>query len=291
VDNAYYKQSAFRPQESTAVPKAVRHVGKVRGGGLQPHLIEASDGHLYVTKFQNNPQHIRILASEMLATRIALWLNLPMAQVSAISVSESLIVSSPSLRIKSEGAYVPCTTGLHFASRCVANPDKNIDFDDLHRSDLWRVRNLHEFSQVLVFDKWAGNCDGRQAIATQSTVSDNRYDVTFIDQHYCFNGAAWNFPDLRHGGLCAKMCVYRNVVGWDSFEPTLTRVEHVDYADLWKLTTGIPGEWYENDQDALCRLVEALHKRRSKIRSLIRALRDSRFRPFCRWTIRSSCER
>ena len=40
-------------------------------GGAQSHLMFADDGHYYVVKFQNNPQHIRVLANELIATRIA----------------------------------------------------------------------------------------------------------------------------------------------------------------------------------------------------------------------------
>ena len=48
---------------------AVQHIRPLRGGA-QSHLLNASDGNCYVTKFQNNPQHIRVLANEMLATRM-----------------------------------------------------------------------------------------------------------------------------------------------------------------------------------------------------------------------------
>ena len=33
--------------------------------------MRAADGHFYVVKFQNNPQHLRVLANELLATRLA----------------------------------------------------------------------------------------------------------------------------------------------------------------------------------------------------------------------------
>jgi hypothetical protein len=46
---------------------AVQYLRPFRGGA-QAHLLRASDGNWYVTKFQNNPQHIRVLANEMLAT-------------------------------------------------------------------------------------------------------------------------------------------------------------------------------------------------------------------------------
>ena len=60
----------------SACISAVQHLRKLRGGS-QSHLLQASDGAWYVTKFQNNPQHVRVLANEMLATRLGLALGLP----------------------------------------------------------------------------------------------------------------------------------------------------------------------------------------------------------------------
>jgi hypothetical protein len=54
---------------------AVQHLRPLRGGA-QSHLLRATDGNWYVTKFQNNPQHIRVLANEMLATNLGLSLGL-----------------------------------------------------------------------------------------------------------------------------------------------------------------------------------------------------------------------
>jgi hypothetical protein len=39
-------------------------------GGSQSRLLQASDDACYVTKFQNNPQHVRVLANEMFATNL-----------------------------------------------------------------------------------------------------------------------------------------------------------------------------------------------------------------------------
>ena len=33
--------------------------------------MRCSDGEFYVVKFRNNPQHLRVLTNEMLATRLA----------------------------------------------------------------------------------------------------------------------------------------------------------------------------------------------------------------------------
>ncbi len=39
-------------------------------GGAQAHLMRCADDNYYVVKFQNNPQGRRILANELLASRI-----------------------------------------------------------------------------------------------------------------------------------------------------------------------------------------------------------------------------
>jgi hypothetical protein len=48
-------------------------------------------------------------------------------------------------------------------------------------------------------------------------------------------------------GVYARNCVYERVTGWESFEPTLSRLEQIDISELWRLTEGIPEEWYRFD--------------------------------------------
>ena len=70
-----------------AVLSAVQQVRRMRGGS-QSHLMRACDGGFFVVKFQNNPQSVRLLANEFLATRIGLYLGLPMPEVAVIEVSD-----------------------------------------------------------------------------------------------------------------------------------------------------------------------------------------------------------
>ena len=49
---------------------AVQAIRKMRGGA-QSQLMLGADGKLWVVKFQNNPQHLRVLANELIATRLA----------------------------------------------------------------------------------------------------------------------------------------------------------------------------------------------------------------------------
>ena len=59
--------------------------------------MRCDDGEYYVVKFQNNPQHRRILANELLGTMLARRLGLPAAPVEVIEVRRELIENTPEL--------------------------------------------------------------------------------------------------------------------------------------------------------------------------------------------------
>jgi len=172
---------------------AVQHLRPLRGGA-QSHLLKASDGACYVTKFQNNPQHIRVLANEMLATNLGRVLGLPMPRVEVIEVSGWLIEHTEELRIELGGSKIPCQSGKQLGSLYVGCESPGMTFDYLPRELLERVLNIEDFPRVLVLDKWTCNSDGRQAIFWKAP-RRQRYSATFIDQGYCFNAGEWTFPD------------------------------------------------------------------------------------------------
>ncbi len=261
---------------------AVQHLRPLRGGA-QSHLLRASDGDCYVTKFQNNPQHIRVLANEMLATNVGLALNLPMPRVEVIEVSDWLIEHTEDLRIQLAGEQIPCRSGKQLGSQYVGPESPGWQLDYLPQSLLERVANVRDFARVLVLDKWTCNCDGRQAVFCRRTPRSQRYAATFIDQGYCFNASEWTFPDYPLRGVYATNCVYEGVAGWEAFEPALTRAEEMDADAIWRCAAEIPEEWYEADRDGLHRLVEALYSRRRIIRRLISIFRESARNPFPNW--------
>ena len=259
---------------------AIQHIRRMRGGS-QAHLLRASDGAFYVTKFQNNPQHLRVLANEMFASRLGQWLGLPVPRVEVIEVSDWLITHTQDLRVEMGGGAVPCSSGRQLAS-LYPQVEAQV-FDYLPESMLLRVANLADFARSLVLDKWTANSDGRQAIFVRQPRA-RRYQAAFIDQGYCFNAGEWTFPDSALRGVYARNCVYTSVKGWDSFEPALTRAEEADLVDLWRCAEPIPPEWYAYDYSALTQMVELLYERRLMIRDLIGAFRNSSRAPFPNWT-------
>ena len=134
---------------------------------------------------------------------------------------------------------------------------------------------------MLCIDKWTCNSNGRQAVFWKK-FRERKYTATFIDQGYCFNAGEWSFPDSPLRGVYARNEVYREVSGWESFEPWLSRIEAMTREEIGNCAEGIPPEWY-GDWDELEKLIEQLVKRRGRVRELIEAFKTSSREPFPKW--------
>ena len=163
-------------------------------GGAQSHLMRCADGFYYVVKFQNNPQHARVLVNDWLGTRLAEMVGLPVPVAAVVNVQPWLLEHTPDLRIELCGHRTMFTAGLSFGSRYVVSPIEGQVYDYLPESMIARVRNLRDFAGILALDKWTCNANGRQA-AFWKRVRERKFTASFIDQGYCFNAGEWNFPD------------------------------------------------------------------------------------------------
>jgi hypothetical protein len=282
--------------------RALEQIRRMRGGA-QSHLMRCSDGNYYVVKFQNNPQHRRILVNELLGTRLASRLGLPTAPVSVVNVAAELIRLTPELCIELPRSRPQCMAGLQFGSRYPGDPRQLTLHDFLPDEKLREVENLHDFAGMLVFDKWTCNTNGRQTLffeqrgkkmttspggAAVSPGSDQApgwvYKTVMIDQGFCFNAGEWNFPDAPLRGLYARNRVYEGVTGMDSFAPWLERLEkRITESVLGEVADEIPPEWYEDDYDAVMRLLDQLYRRRTRVPELLLSAKTSNRQPFPCW--------
>ncbi len=263
------------------MPLALEQVKRMRGGA-QAHLMRCSSEEYYVVKFQNNPQGVRILANELLATRLAARIGLPTARAAVVEVREGLIQLTEDLVIQLGRGRAPCAAGFQFGSRYPGSPADTVVYDFLPEEQLCEVLNLDAFRGILAFDKWSCNTNGRQAIFFRSG-SETRYQTQMIDHGFCFNAGEWSFPDAPLRGLYARHRVYGGVCGLESFEPWTSRIEKLDASALEEAASEIPPDWYGGDQDALERLLEQLLRRRSLVRDLIVSAWKSSAQPFPNW--------
>jgi HipA-like protein len=265
------------------MPLAIEHIRRMRGGA-QSHLMRCEDENYYVVKFQNNPQGTRILANELLGTRLAARIGLPVTLAAVVEVRPEVIALTEELVIQLGRGRVPCAPGLEFGSQYPGSPAATVVYDFLPDEQLREVENLSDFAGMLAFDKWTCNTNGRQAIFLRAPGAD-RYRAVMIDQGFCFNAAEWNFPDAPLRGIYARSRVYERVRGWDAFEPWIARIEQrIDEDVLDEIASEIPPEWYNFDQDALYRMLGQLLRRRKLVRELIESARKSSRVPFPNWT-------
>ncbi len=272
---------------------ARRLIRKMRGGA-QAHLVEASDGHFYVVKFRNNPQHRRILVNEWISSAFLHYLGISTPEAAMVRVSEAFLAANPEAYIQLGSRRMEPESGWHFGSRFPGDPARNVVYDFLPDALLDKTENLREFAAALVFDKWMGNADSRQAVFFRarlkewlpgSTAHPLRLGLVgqMVDNGYVFEGPHWRFSDSPIQGLYFRPVVYKSVRGLDDFQPWLDRIVHFPEDVVDHAVKQIPPAWLEGDEKELGELLDRLLARRRRVPDLIEACRSGRVDPFPGW--------
>jgi hypothetical protein len=272
--------------------QATHLIRKMRGGA-QAHLLECDDGHFYVVKFLNNPQHRRILINEWIASAFLNYLQISTPAAAIVNLSAAFLAGNPEIYIQLGSRHQAVEPGWHFGSRYPGDPAKVMVYDFLPDALLDKVVNAGEFLGVLAFDKWMGNADARQSIffrarlrqwAAGSEAAPRAGFVSqMMDHGYVFDGPHWNFPDSPLQGLYFRPNVYQKVRGWDDFQPWLDRVIYFPEEVVDAAEKQIPPAWLAEDGGALQAMLAKLMSRRSRVPDLIRDSRRGRVNPFPEW--------
>jgi len=259
-------------------------------GGAQAQLIEADDGHCYVVKFRNNPQHRRVLVNEALSATLLDYLKISAPETALIRVTREFLAANPECSLHLGAERIEPQPGWHFGSRFPGDPARLAVYDFLPDTLLNQVVNLADFRAILVFDKWTGNADGRQSVFYRAMVRSAEHGggrpgfvARMIDHGYTFNGPHWDFPESALQGLYCRPAVYDAVRGLGDFQPWLDQVIHFPEEVIDRAWKSIPPEWMEGDEDALDRLLEQLWERRRLLPALLTACRDARTAAFSNW--------
>lgn len=273
---------------------ARRHIRRMRGGA-QSQLVEADDGRFYVVKFQNNPQHRRILVNELVASELLDFLQISAPEAALIEVSEAFLRENPEVAIELGSRRVPVEGGWHFGSLYPGDPEKVAVYDFVPDTLLHKVRNLSDFLGVLVFDKWVANADGRQAVFFRARVREwlpgsaeehalsMGFVAMMIDQGFAFNGPGWDFPESPVQGLYLRKLVYENVESLAQFEPWLARVENFPEELVDRAAKQVPPEWIAGEEGEFEQMLEKLLRRRKRVGELISDARKAKQSPFPKW--------
>jgi len=275
------------------MPVTARRLIRKMRGGAQAHLMEASDGHSYVVKFHNNPQHRRVLVNEWIAATFLHYLGISAPEVAMIQITESYLAGDQNTYIQLGRERRAVTPGWHFGSRFPGDPGRTVVYDFLPDTLLDTVENLSDFRAVLAFDKWMGNADSRQAIFFRAQVLEPLVPETrrlgfvaqMVDNGYVFEGPHWRLGESAIQGLYFRPLVYRAVRGLAEFEPWLGRIRNFPEEVVDQAVKRIPPAWLEGDEDELERLLERLMRRRERVPDLIEQCGSGSSNPFPNWRL------
>ena len=272
---------------------ALRFIRKMRGGA-QAHLLEADDRNFYIVKFQNNPQHRRILVNETIAAGILAHLQIAAPAHEIVSLSAQFVEANPEIYLQTGTRRTPVEPGQHFGSRHPGHPDRMAIYDFIPDALLTQVANPEQFLAVLAFDRWVANGDGRQSVFFRAELKDwlaqpgvpprkLGFVALMIDHGFAFNGASWTLPDSAMYGLYPRHTVYRNVRSLADFEPWIERIRNFPAEVFDKALRQIPPQWTANDSGPLENLLDALFRRRKRIAEILGDCRKAPGNPFPRW--------
>jgi hypothetical protein len=272
---------------------AHRLIRKMRGGA-QAHLIEAADGHCYVVKFLNNPQHRRILVNEWIASVFLRYLGISTPEAAVIRVTQAFLDHNPEVYFELGSRRQQVELGWHFGSRFPGDPARLVVYDFLPDTLLAQVENRADFLGMLAFDQWMGNADSRQAIFFRARLREwlpafeahpqrLGFVAQMVDHGFAFDGPHWRFSDSPLQGLYFRPGVYQGVRGLDDFEPWLERIVHFPEAVVDQAIKQIPPAWAGGDEEALNQLCEQLLRRRKRVVELLQACRHGRVPLFPQW--------
>ncbi len=267
--------------------RAIRYLRKMRGGA-QSHLLQAGDNDYYVVKFRNNPQHRRVLVNEWIAGSLMQRLGFWAPRTAVIEITRDFLAKNPEVNIQTGQKTTAVQPGLHFGSRYPGDPAEVAVYDALPSSLLPSVSNYGEFIGALVFDKWVGNTDKRQAVfyRAQSVhgFSGQRMIAQFIDNGLAFGGSDWDLKAVGPlAGLYWDKTVYTDVRSSDSFEPWVSLIQGIREQELWDIVSDVPKDWVADDQNSLVRLIDALLRRRARLADLVYDVREAQPALFPNW--------
>ena len=273
---------------------ATRFIRKMRGGA-QAHLLEADDGKFYIVKFQNNPQHRRILINELLSAEILAHLQVASPDYRIVRVSAEFLAANPEVYIQTGTRRLEIQPGWHFGSCHPGDPGTMAIYDFIPDALLHQVANGEQFRAVLVFDRWVANADGRQAIFFRAHLNDwlarpgipprkLGFLALMVDHGFAFNGPHWDFPESALTGLYPRRAVYESVRSIDDFEPWLSRAASCPDAVFDRAMRQLPLEWQNGDADALELLLDKLRRRQKRMADLLIGCREGSGNPFPKWT-------
>lgn len=226
----------------------MRRVVRVLSSSARTAHVETDDGEAYV-KALGNPEGPHILACELVGTRAAAWLGLPVLDHVILNLKTSDVVAYPE---SSEPEIGPA-----YATRALPGTTWGDNEEALEA-----IENSEAIAGLVVLDTWLLNCDryrvrGDEIRANQRNVfladegaARGRFRLMAIDHTHAFTcGAELSAKKLQRIELIQSTEVFGL---FPKFVPLVTRSNVAALAkrlaafskgDASKLVAGIPAQW------------------------------------------------
>jgi hypothetical protein len=255
----YLKPAVGKPKP----PNAVRLVCSMPGGA-QSKLVLADDGHHYVVKFTNNPQHRRTLINEVIATSLLRALELAAAEFTPVVFDAAFLRLQP-IKMDFGSCSVAVPAGLHYGSRY---PFHSLDgspavYDHLPSTILRTTTATVVFLGAYVADQWMSNTDQRQAIFYRNT--SKQWRIQLVDHGLAFGGRSWRFANLVGSGTFRDHVVYERVKSFAEVAEWIERIRQLPETAFETSRCLVPSDWIDGDRVALQSMLAQLIGRRRNL--------------------------
>lgn len=221
--------------------EASKYIKAIGVGVTKPHLLRASDGHLYVVKLTNNKLGTKALANEYIGSRLGEYMQLSFPKAGFINITEAALEKMRPLR------RLGTPPGLHFAVRYL----KHCEY-----VRPWHIRqavNRHEFAGVILFDHILQNEDRtlnqRNILARHEAAGIKLYA---IDNTHLFGSGCWRSDNLtryadviRINNRLAYGVLLKRYLRSADFKPYMERIAALTPDKIKAILDDIPSAWLD----------------------------------------------
>jgi hypothetical protein len=216
----------------------VLYIRKFRGLS-HPVLVEASDGKLYVLKFNENPEGPNVPFNEAVGIELYRACGLPTPRWRLLQVDDWFLDRSPECWPKRNNEPIRPASGLSFACRFLGEEGRAV-YDLLPRLFYPWLRNREGLWLAWLVDACAGGAQWRKSVY----IEDERrgFHAVFIDHGHLLGG-----PEGNKKEDLSACCHY----GWEMYPdawPGRSRdireaVTSLNRASLWRRVESFPKAW------------------------------------------------
>ncbi len=217
---------------------ALQYIRKLRGGS-QPILVQASDGFLYVVKFNNNLQGDNLAFNESMGSELFNMCGLPGPSWAAVWISEEFISRNRGCWMEtSEGLRRP-RAGWCFGSQFLGLSDAPL-LEILPGSSFRRIRERENFWKAWILDIFSNHADHRQTLFLRDEAG--WLDAYFIDHGHLFGGPQGTADPSFLASRYLDLRIYPEVSITDC-NRIQQALEFIDRVELTHTAESLPEEW------------------------------------------------